>query len=138
MLADFDPHGIAIMSTYKYGSSTLSHENDHLNIPSIRWLGIKSSDIETNILSCSDNNDQGLLRMSTNDRRKVAKMLQNNAAFAEDRDEGEGEWRRELQIMIMLGVKAEMEILEREEMDVGAWFAGKMRAVEEVVIKEEA
>lgn len=42
-LVDFDPHGVAIMRTYKYGSRRLGHEN--ATIPSLRWLGIRSDDI---------------------------------------------------------------------------------------------
>ena len=46
-------------------------------------------------------------------------MLENNAAFSEHG--AVAEWRRELQVMLMLGVKAEMEILERDGADIGRW-----------------
>lgn len=125
MLADYDPHGIAIMSTYKYGSQRLFHENYHLNVATIKWLGVKSSDIHSNILNSNEQDDQGLLRLTANDRKKATKMLENNAAFAEDG--AEGEWRRELQVMLMLGVKAEMEILDRNGADIGLWVNERLR-----------
>jgi len=43
-LADFDPDGIAIMRTYKYGSRGLRHEQN-VRIPRLNWLGIQSSDV---------------------------------------------------------------------------------------------
>ena len=125
MLADYDPHGIAIMSTYKYGSQRLSHENYHLNASTIQWLGVKSSDIHSNILNSNEQDDQGLLRLSTNDRKKATKMLENNAAFAEGG--AEWEWRREMQVMLMLGVKAEMEILDRNGAHIGLWVDERLR-----------
>lgn len=43
-LVDYDPDGIAIMRTYKYGSQGLEHE-DNSTIPNLRWLGIRSGDL---------------------------------------------------------------------------------------------
>ncbi len=45
-LVDFDPDGVSIMRTYKYPSMRLSHE-ENAEIPQLRWLGIKSSDLVT-------------------------------------------------------------------------------------------
>ena len=124
MLADFDPYGISIMSTYKYGSHTLSHENEHLSIPSLRWLGIRSNDIRTSILHSTGHDNNGLLTLSTTDRRRAISMLLNNAALAENR---EADWRREMQLMLMLGVKAEMEIIERGDVDIAQWLADRLQ-----------
>jgi meiotic recombination protein SPO11 len=46
-LVDFDPHGIAIMRTYKYGSRRLDYE-ENATAPRLRWLGIHSNDILPN------------------------------------------------------------------------------------------
>ncbi|KAK0652552.1 Spo11/DNA topoisomerase VI subunit A [Cercophora newfieldiana] len=43
-LVDYDPHGIAIMRTYKTGSKRLEHE-DNVTVPGVRWLGIRSGDV---------------------------------------------------------------------------------------------
>lgn len=50
VLVDFDPHGVAIMRTYKYGSRRLEHE-DGATAPGLRWLGILSDDIFPNMAS---------------------------------------------------------------------------------------
>jgi len=122
-LTDFDPDGIAIMSTYKHGSLKLSHENAHLNVPSIQWLGIHSKDI---LDEASEQEGKGLLRLTGRDRRKAIKMLEWDVL----REEGmEREWRREVQIMLMLGVKAEMEILGGREGGVDGWVEGKLLGV---------
>ena len=46
-LVDFDPHGIAILRTYKHGSQRLGHE-ENATVPRLRWLGIRSNDILSN------------------------------------------------------------------------------------------
>jgi meiotic recombination protein SPO11 len=43
-LVDCDPHGIAIMRTYKFGSQALGHETD-VTLPNLIWLGIRTGDI---------------------------------------------------------------------------------------------
>lgn len=103
------------MSTYKHGSFKLSHESAGLNVPSIQWLGIQSRDV----LGGNDGDEyDGLLRLSARDRKKAADMLQKSE---------ETEWRRELQVMLMLNVKAEMEVLAERE-------GGVERCVEEKLL----
>jgi meiotic recombination protein SPO11 len=114
-LVDFDPDGIAIMSTYKHGSMSLAHETN-LTVPSIRWLGIRSCDFLDN-----HNDIQGLLNLTARDRRIAMKMLGKNIA-EEDRDE---EWRRELQVMLMMNVKAEIQILGGGDL-LGEWLDKKL------------
>ena len=124
-LTDFDPDGIAIMSTYKHGSLGLSHENAYLKVASIQWLGIRSRDILEGINTSEENADgMGLLRLTARDRRKACKMLENSEVFAEEG--GEGEWRREVQIMLMLNVKAEMEGLANREGGVDGWVEQRL------------
>ncbi|ESZ94121.1 hypothetical protein SBOR_5475 [Sclerotinia borealis F-4128] len=102
-LVDFDPDGIGIMSTYKHGSAALAHENEDLSVPSICWLGIRSTDM---ILGGGEN--EGLLKLTKRDRRLAVRMLQRDVC-QENGDEEE--WRRELQIMLMLNKKAEIQII---------------------------
>jgi meiotic recombination protein SPO11 len=98
---DFDPDGLSILSTYKYGSAALAHENSQLAVSSIHWLGIRSTDLQQE----SADEAQGLLRLSARDRGKAVKML-GNEIFAV-----ETEWRRELQVMLFLNVKAEIQVV---------------------------
>ena len=124
-LVDFDPDGIAIMSTYKYGSWKLSHENARLNVPGIRWLGLRSRYLFDDSRGLDGN---GHLPLSIRDRKMAKKMLEESRL----RDcSGESEWRRELQVMLMLGLKAEMEILDDGEGGIERWL-------EEVLMEELA
>ncbi|KAB8304012.1 hypothetical protein EYC80_005362 [Monilinia laxa] len=102
-LVDFDPDGIGIMSTYKHGSAALAHENENLSVPSICWLGLKSTDM----MQGAEENE-GLLKLTKRDRRLAVSILQRDVC----QDNGdEEEWRRELQIMLMLNKKAEIQII---------------------------
>ena len=131
---DFDPDGIAIMSTYKHGSDKLSHENEKVKVSSIQWLGIKSEEIHSYIDGGIDENVQGLLSLSTRDRKKAVKMLENNPAF--DERNGEKEWRQEIQVMLMLNIKAEMEILAQKAGGVEALVERKLKNAVGEAIKE--
>ena len=119
-LMDFDPDGIAIMSTYKYGSWKLSHENANLNVPSIRWLGLRSKDL----FDCSHKSgSKGLLPLSSRDRKMARKMLERTTFEETGAD---SEWRRELQVMLMTGFKAEMEILDDREGGIEKWIEDRL------------
>ncbi|TGO25494.1 hypothetical protein BPAE_0079g00420 [Botrytis paeoniae] len=102
-LVDFDPDGIGIMSTYKHGSVALAHENENLSVPSMRWLGLKSKDMMQ-----GGKENEGLLKLTERDRRLAVKMLQRDVC-QEDGDEDE--WRKEIQVMLMLNKKAEIQII---------------------------
>lgn len=109
------------MSTYKHGSFKLSHENAGLNVPSIQWLGIRSRDI---LAGYGQDECNSLLRLSARDRKKAADMLERSEVLQESgREEG---WRRELQVMLMLNVKAEMEVLAEREGGVKRWVEDKL------------
>ncbi|KAF6233924.1 hypothetical protein HO173_007754 [Letharia columbiana] len=122
-LTDFDPDGLAIMSTYKHGSFKLSHESAGLNVQGIQWLGVKSQDV---LAGNGQNEYNGLLRLSGRNRKKAVDMLERSEMLQEGSKEEE--WRRELQIMLMLNVKAEMEVLAEGEGGVKGWVEEKLLA----------
>ena len=123
-LVDFDPDGIAIMSTYKHGSWNLSHENSLLQVPAVRWLGSRSKDL---LDQSHDYDSRGLLPLTSRDRRMATRILEKPLL----RDiGGEDGWRRELQVMMMLGLKAEIEMLEEREGGITKW--AEERLMEEV------
>ncbi|KAI9744265.1 MAG: hypothetical protein M1818_002417 [Claussenomyces sp. TS43310] len=103
-LFDFDPDGIGILSTYKHGSSALAHENRNLVIKNMRWLGVRSSDLLKDMAS---SDEQGLLKLTPRDRRIATLMLQKGVL----QEHVEPEWRRELQVMLMLNIKAEIQVM---------------------------
>ncbi|KAL8829429.1 MAG: hypothetical protein Q9191_002020 [Dirinaria sp. TL-2023a] len=114
-LADFDPDGIAIIGNFKHGSRTLSHENAALNVSSVEWLGLRSCALLERRV---DDASEGLLRLSYRDRKKAMKILENPQL---SEGAAEKEWRRELQVMLMLGVKAEMEIMSDRADGLERW-----------------
>lgn len=120
-LTDFDPDGLAIMSTYKHGSFNLSHEDAGLNVPSIQWLGVRSRDV---LAGNGQDDYNGLLRLSARDRKKATDMLERSGVLQESGKEEE--WRRELQAMLMINVKAEMEVLAEREGGVKGWVEEKL------------
>lgn len=124
-LVDFDPDGLGIASTYKHGSINLSHQTS-LTVPSLTYLGIRSSDF---VLPERIEDERGVLRLSARDRRIAGKMLER-----EDLDE---EWGRELRVMLMLNVKAEIQILGGWK-SLGQWLDGKLCVdlMEDIVMQE--
>ena len=114
---DYDPDGLDILSTYKHGSAALAHEKASLALPMIQWLGLSSSDIAQ---GGDLHHDQGLLRLSARDRRKATRMLEREVF-----SNLEVTWKIEVQKMLMLNVKAEMQLLEAREGGLVEWLKQK-------------
>jgi meiotic recombination protein SPO11 len=115
-LMDFDPDGMAILSTYKHGSSALAHENADLVLPGMQWIGVKSSHLGR---QDTHHQAQGLLRLSVRDRRLAQRMLDREQCT----EDGPGsEYRRELQNMLMLNIKAEIQLLEAGVGGLHGWL----------------
>ena len=119
-LVDYDPDGIAIMLNYKHGSIALAHESVFLNVPSLQWLGVKSSDLQHGL---PDRNDMGLLKLTDRDRKMAIKMLTRTA---ESQTKEEEEYKRELQVMIMINIKAEIQLLSEREGGLESWLESKI------------
>lgn len=138
-LVDYDPDGIAIMSTYKHGSYRLAHEDvthkdtPGLTLPHLQWLGVQNhhicqtpvneGDTETAVLA----DVQGLMRLTTRDRSKAHRMLEWDVC-AEDGPEPT--WRAGLQKMLMLNFKAEMQILDELPGGLVSWLSNQLDVVQ--------
>ena len=72
-LVDADPHGLEILSTYKYGSASLSFDRANLAVEEVEWLGIKGTEWD----SMGVNRDE-LLPLTSGDRKKALKMLKRD------------------------------------------------------------
>ncbi|KAG0156110.1 hypothetical protein PDIDSM_3286 [Penicillium digitatum] len=120
-LTDGDPHGMAIMSTYKYGSAAHLHQNARLSIPRLQWLGLRVTDI---IAVPEVLGDTALLSLTMQDRKKIMAMLRNSPVWASDGPEPE--WRAELQRMMILNLKAEIEILYGCQGGLEGWINRRM------------
>ncbi|KAL1644391.1 endodeoxyribonuclease [Diplodia intermedia] len=129
-LVDLDPDGLSIMCTYKYGSIALAHEGDSVKVPNMQWLGIKSVDVfpiadpEPEVpQTLNVHQTDGLLSLSYRDRRKASRML---CKQPHSEDDSYSELKRELQVMLMLNVKAELEILESRDDGLGIWLLDQL------------
>ena len=110
------------MANYKHGSIALAHENDQLNVPRVQWLGIKSSDF---VQPVGSGTEKALLQLTARDRRKAIMMLKQGTS-ADDRTEDE--WQRELQVMLMLSVKAEIQLLCEGDVGLDRWLTSKLKS----------
>jgi meiotic recombination protein SPO11 len=141
-LVDLDPDGIAILSTYKYGSYRLAHEDvaqgdtPGLNLPNLRWLGVKSHDISRTPVGESGTNTsvlpqlQGLMKLTARDRTKAMRMLEWDLCVE---DGPEQDWRRELQAMLTLNIKAEMQILDELPGGLVSWARRGLESGQELL-----
>lgn len=139
-LMDLDPDGIAIMTTYKYGSYRLAHEDaTHKdapapNLPNLRWLGVKRHHISR----AQEHDDgtetgatlelQGMMKLTIRDRSKVMRMLEWDLCSETG---PEAEWRRELQTMLMFNTKAEIQILDELPGGVISFLSSELRQSQE-------
>ncbi|KAI0396769.1 DNA topoisomerase IV, alpha subunit [Xylariaceae sp. FL0594] len=148
-LVDFNPHGMRIMLTYKNGSESLRHEAD-VTTDRLNWIGPKSSDVLNHpehgrsLSTLSEAHASNLwpgasapmhpgnmspfentLPLSNNDR-KLAIGLLDTLLHSEDPESvemnaGSADHVRELQIMLFLNFKAEIQAVD-EAGDLTRWL----------------
>jgi len=97
---DNDPWGYYIYSVIKQGSINLAFESQRMAIPDVRYLGLRSVDLERCKLS-----DDVKITLNDNDRKR-AKQIAAYPWFAKKR-----EWQREIQKMLQNDFKLEVESL---------------------------
>ncbi|KAJ3487439.1 hypothetical protein NLI96_g3532 [Meripilus lineatus] len=69
-LVDADPYGIDIMSVFKYGSASMAHEHATSTTPTLRWVGLKSSELDR---------PWALVPITRHDEKKTMRMLTQRA-----------------------------------------------------------
>ncbi|KAL7896699.1 Spo11/DNA topoisomerase VI subunit A [Trichoderma sp. TUCIM 5745] len=138
-LVDYDPDGLNIFRCYRFRSNTANQETD-VTAPGIRWLGIRSQDLleyelylnnsirkssgsqqsstsqssqesgssKTSISSTECRDPVSFL--STRDRKVAVGILEKLLDVKDDPEVVEVQ--RELQVMLMMGVKAEIQWLD--------------------------
>lgn len=99
-LLDNDPWGYYIYSVIKQGSINLAYESKRMAIPSARYLGLRSIDLERCGLSNSVK-----INLNENDRKR-AKQIANYPWFEKKKP-----WQREIEKMLDNGFKLEVEAL---------------------------
>jgi meiotic recombination protein SPO11 len=114
-LVDFDPYGLDILSVYKYGSISLAHEIG-IELATLIWLGLRSYIFQPGF--AGNDIENRLLKLTEHDRKKAISMLNKpifQAEAVEENDIYECRWRRELQVMLILNLKAEIQALGNSE-----------------------
>lgn len=107
-IVDHDPHGFNILSVYKFGSVALAHENHRLVVHEMKLLGIKNVDLSSLLSENSEANaatDNGILPLTSHDRKKAKQLLGKGYIWAQK------EWRCELQRMLFMNLKAELQAI---------------------------
>lgn len=124
-LVDGDCDGLGIMSTYKYGSMAHAHASADLIAPKLIWLGTRITDVmvKENAPEVCDE-DRVMISLSPRDVKKIRNMLARNPVFSETGPEIE--WRVELQMMMILNTKVEIEILCGMDGGLEAWMDRKI------------
>lgn len=120
-LVDYDPDGLAIFTTYKYGSRSLAHERDHILTPSLRRIGLTTKDVLQRTQSDELQTTDSLLRLTAHDRRLGIRMLERQC-----RGEVDDELTCDLRIMLMLNVKCEIQLLDTDASGLSDWLVHKL------------
>jgi len=119
---DWDPDGIQILKCYRYGSKKMAQEHG-CNIPEMKWIGLKAEDVTR-----KGQADNASMPLSMRDRAIALSMLTS------------GEWRdgsgtllpgleectAELQLMLMLNRKAEIQILDESGNGLEDWLTVRL------------
>lgn len=99
-LVDSDPYGLKILSVYMTGSKNMSYDSASLTTSDIKWLGVRPSDLDKYGIP-----PQCRLDMTDHDMRTGRQLLQ------EDFIQKNPEWVKELQLMLKMKKKAEIQAL---------------------------
>jgi meiotic recombination protein SPO11 len=86
----------------------------------MQWLGVQ---MMRDVLATVED-DEAVLRMTGRDRRKAARMLEGLmiGAGTGGEDRTDEQCKAELQVMLMLNLKAEMQILDERPGGLPAWL----------------
>ncbi len=106
-IVDADPYGFEIMRVYSVGSKALSYESAHLAVPNIKWLGLLPSDLLPE--SGFDIPKSAFIKMTSRDTHRSKLMMEEE--FVKRKQS----WRDQLQVLVNLGYKAEIQALNARD-----------------------
>ena len=109
-LFDYNPHGVRILLTYRFGSVKMGLESHAYAVDDIRWLGVHHSDIFNSDGSCSV--DETSLQQWTASDKRVFNGVKAQISATEN-----PHYPREIQLMEKAAVKAEIEALNSRGFD---------------------
>ena len=105
-LFDYNPHGLRILLTYKFGSRTMGLESHAFAVEEMRWLGVHHGDIFDSDGKCLID-ESALQPWGVSDHR----VFRGIRSQVEAMPMGNQHYSREVQLMEKTGVKAEIEAL---------------------------
>jgi meiotic recombination protein SPO11 len=115
-LFDYDPYGIDILKCYRVGSKASAAE-PQLARPGLKWIGLRSEDVAT------IPRPGAAMLLSQSDRQRAVKLMASTSAAGFGVIQELQDCRDELQCMLMLNKKAEIQVLEH---DLCRWAEQKM------------
>jgi meiotic recombination protein SPO11 len=121
-LFDFDVYGLDILKCYRVGSKASAVEGK-MELPEMHWLGVRSED------ATELPNDAALMPVSLKDRGKAVNLMETMTLEGEVVVEELQDCREDLQRMLMLNARTEIEVFGDRLSD---WVEGKIsKAIEE-------
>ncbi|KIW79776.1 hypothetical protein Z517_06390 [Fonsecaea pedrosoi CBS 271.37] len=122
-LFDWDPDGVKILKCYLYGSRSLAQEHG-CDIPEAQWIGLKMEDV----VSHQDIGNQAV-QLSKRDRMTANALLANQEWHDQAGIvlQGLQEAVTEVQRMLMLNRKAEIQSLDEGQGGLEEWLMGRLR-----------
>ena len=109
-LFDYNPHGVRILLTYKFGSTRMGLESHAFAVNDIRWLGVHYDDIFDQERKCLI--DESALQPWVPSDERVFSGVQTQVM-----EMGIPHYAREIQRMGECRVKAEIEVLNSRGFD---------------------
>lgn len=106
-IMDADIYGFEILRVYSVGSKALSFEAANLAVPNIKWMGLLPSDLlpESEFQIPKHTH----IKMTKSDERRTKLLLEEEFVRRKP------EWRKELEILLNLEVKAEIQALNARD-----------------------
>ena len=101
------------MQTYRQGSIALAHESS-LTVPELKWLGLKLGDVVAGMAT-----EETLMPLSAIDRGRIRASLVRQSG---DTENVQRECPTELQNMLLLNVKAEIQLLDDRPGGLVRWL----------------
>lgn len=106
-IMDADVYGFEIMRVYSIGSKALSFEARSLAVPNIKWLGLLPSDLRPE--SGFGIPSSAFIKNTQADVKKARRLLEEEFVIKRPR------WREELETLLELGIKAEIQALNARD-----------------------
>jgi len=119
-LVDFDPDGVEIAATYKFGSTLLAHER--VAVSGVDIIGVLSQDLVSLITSTASGGGGEVVvtALTHRDRKKALALLTRPWMPTAP------SWKMEIQRMLFWGIKCEVEVFCSGTTSFAGWVLRKV------------